>query len=240
MVVSLLKSQDMTHLIGEEITGGVLAGVFAPVWFATDEDVYPWDEVNSFQFGYGNAVGDLSMGNHWSESGPDLYQFPSTTWGDYVGDDVQRSNNRSLLRDFPDVFKEVDGDYGYSTLVIRASDLLANDGYLLDIGRQLAHEYPLYDESDHSALEMELADDAWDAYLYLDVPASILDALEDDWEPFSHYVYDIDSGVLREAFYRLVSESADSPYCESATGVVFPMMATVVAQLATMVRAGEL
>ena len=34
----------------------------------------------------------------------DLYVVGCLWWGDYTGDDIARSNHRSLLRDFPDTF----------------------------------------------------------------------------------------------------------------------------------------
>lgn len=85
--------------------------------------------------------------------------IPSTGWGDYAGDDITRSNNRSMLRDLPDLVVEHTGWYGYSVLVIpldveieeHVEEWLTN---LLD--------YPLWDESDHSDLVMELEQEAWD------------------------------------------------------------------------------
>jgi hypothetical protein len=87
--------------------------------------------------------------------------IPSTGWGDYAGDDVTRSNHRSILRDLPDLVTEVTGWYGYTVLVIgldveveeHVEEWLTN---LLD--------YPVWDESDWSDLTMELEQEAWSDY----------------------------------------------------------------------------
>jgi hypothetical protein len=109
------------------------------------------------------------------------------TYGDYSGDTVTRSNHRSLLRDFPDVF--VEGRYSHGgrelfiPLFVPAEDPSdPSFEYSYPDGVSAAHyhreaadylasqlealmDYPLYDEQDHAELETELAyeavDDQW-------------------------------------------------------------------------------
>lgn len=109
-----------------------------------------------------------------------------TGYSDYSGGGVDRSNNRSLLRDYPEAFTQANGGHGTQELMLsvdyyapkdpESHDSRANrTGYLLDAIEHLA-DYPLYDDEDHSALEMEEADEAWDAFLKWDVPRELRDA----------------------------------------------------------------
>jgi hypothetical protein len=136
-----------------------------------------------------DEVGELP-----SHTSADFIGVPVTLWGDYCGSDLGRSNSRSLVRDYPDLFVTVHD------------------------------EYPLYDEDDHSALELELADEAWDAWVRFDLGRSLSDAGVD--------VDAISDDELRERFYAFVSDTPQPYYCESADSVVFPYWDDVVAALA--------
>jgi hypothetical protein len=118
----------------------------------------------------------------WEDSSPQqathvLINY--TGWSDYSGSTVERSNYRSLLRDYPDTFTDVYGGHSTSELMLSVRWTAPDDGRasLLDDLRALA-DYPLYDEEDHSMLEMELADEAWDAYLDYDVRSDLVGACE--------------------------------------------------------------
>jgi len=96
---------------------------------------------------------------------PTFYRFPYTLWGDYIGDAVQRSNHRSILADFPDIFSDFVGFPGAHELILPAEGIDADTlDELIRIGQHIRDDYPLYSDEDHSNLEMELADEAWDAY----------------------------------------------------------------------------
>jgi hypothetical protein len=143
---------------------------------------------------------------------------PMTLWGDYCGDAVQRSNYRSLLRDFPETFVDVYGDYGSSYLALPVDAAIPE--HLFDELVSLAHDYPLYDEQDHSALEMELVEAAWDSYLEADIRRDLLDAgVADD---------SLERADLRELFNEWLSNANEYPYAESATDVVIPGLADAV------------
>lgn len=131
------------------------------------------------------------------------------TYGDYVGSCVERSNHRSLLRDFPDVFVEISYGYGGYALAIplfvpaegvaRAYGPLNGEpgsGWtynldtphyaldraedLADILDHLAYDYPLYDEEDHSELERELAEQAiGDPWRQQEIRVAVADELAD-------------------------------------------------------------
>ena len=74
------------------------------------------------------------MGSDWEqvpESDAEFVEVPYTVWGDYVGSSVERSNCRSLLRDYPESFIHITGGYGSEVLYIRTSTLLRTRmGYL--------------------------------------------------------------------------------------------------------------
>jgi hypothetical protein len=93
-------------------------------------------------------------------------------------------------------------------------------------------DYPLYDEDDHTALTVELADQAWQAWLGHDVTALIAD---------DHGVHPDTTSVgddeLRDAFYRLYADRFGDEYADTATSVTFPHLDQAVALLADRLRA---
>jgi hypothetical protein len=109
-----------------------------------------------------------------------------TGYSDYSGGGVDRSNNRSLLRNYPEAFTQAYGGHGTEELMLSVdyyapADPESHDSradrtdYLLQAIAGLA-DYPLYDEEDYSALENEEADEAWDQFLSSDVPSRLRDA----------------------------------------------------------------
>jgi hypothetical protein len=157
----------------------------------------------------------------------DLYVVSCLWWGDYTGDDVSRSNHRSLLRDFPNQFihlYDAIGTVGLALLPGCREDRLTRA--LLDL-----HEYPLYDEDDNGALILDLAYEMWDAYLRLDVPAMLGDQHGIDTDEVG-----IDDDGLREMFYRIHGERFGNEYAENAVSVVFPSLDEIVAHMATELR----
>ena len=100
---------------------------------------------------------------------------PYTGYSDYSGSGVDKSNNRSLLRDYPETFTEAVGGYDTEELMLSADYYAPRDSESHDsraerteyLIRALEHlsDYPLYDEEDYSALEMEEADNAWEQFL---------------------------------------------------------------------------
>jgi hypothetical protein len=165
-----------------------------------------------------------------------------TVWSDYSGSTVERSNERSLLEDYPQTFIRLYGGHGTSGLMLpvdRPADWFADDedggrerwqGLLEDLAK-LA-DYPLYDEEDLSGLETEIADEAWDAYLRSDVLSDLAKTGVPD-EALA------DEAKVRTRFYALTYEADYGPEAESAVSVVFPFYAATLAEIAAEIRAGR-
>jgi hypothetical protein len=167
-----------------------------------------------------------------------------TRYSDYGGSDYDASNYRSLLRDFPSTFVDVYGDYGTSALALPVRTVWADDDcdsdgtpYVLEVIAALA-DYPVYDESDHSAYVHELVAAAWDDYMGVGVTRDLRDvyAIDDD------VIDAIPDAWMRSVWYALLDAelrdgNGDYPYCESATSVVIPCADDVTAALAEVIRA---
>lgn len=177
-----------------------------------------------------------------------------TAWSDYSGSTVERSNHRSLLQDYPETFTDIYGGHGTSQLMLAVGWTAPGDGRdgLLDEIAALA-DYPLYDEEDHSALEMELADEAWDSYLYSDVPYALIetsecpDAMEDMIDAIrdndkarneafgphgQSYGWANEHDTLRDMFYNTLRDQDYGPECEDAVNAYFPLMKDSVTTMA--------
>ncbi len=164
-----------------------------------------------------------------------------TLWSDYSGSTVERSNERSLREDYPGTFVKLYGGYGTSGLMLPVDRPTAwfaddDDGGLerwQSLLEDLAHleDYPLYSDDDHSALETEIADEAWDAYARADLLRDLAsagvpdDALADD-------------ATLRARFYALTYSQNYGPECETADSCYFPFWDTTVATLAAELTGG--
>ncbi len=149
-----------------------------------------------------------------------LLRVPYTAWGDYGGDVYDRSNMRSLLRDYPDTFVVGNGNYFSSTLYLPVTWTPPEDGRagLLEVLAGLL-EHPVYDDEDVSGLQMEIAEDAWDAWLSYDVRSDLSDHLLPD------------DDALRADVYRLLGEQPVAYEAEGATDVRFPYLPNVIATL---------
>lgn len=172
---------------------------------------------------------------------PDLFEMPVTLWGDYCGSDCGRSNYRSLVRDYPDTFVFGSDSMGASFLLVPGKVSLELAEELAEIGSGLAEQYPLYDEEDHSMLEMELAEEAWDAWVRSDLTRALRDAIigrcpsqeYDECVARADEIVDsLEEDTLRDRFYTFVSDTPQPYYLESANSVVFPSWDDVVADLA--------
>lgn len=173
---------------------------------------------------------------------------PCTLAGDYCGDDVQASNFRALVRDYPDTFIETNGDYCAHQLVIALDQEI--DDSLLEILYDLRDDYPVYDEEDHSCYQMEQAWESWDSWLRYDIVRIMRDiwrgrtftfgrpsrftfvndsmaALETRLGLLDHEdarLDDLDEDWLRERFFEITGDMPEPYYMESADGVVFPYL----------------
>ena len=141
-----------------------------------------------------------------------VYEVPVTLWGDYCGSSVERSNYRSLLRDYPELFIEVYGDFYSKRLYIPADKM---DDEMREMLVGLEEQYPLYDEEDHSSLEMDCAWEAWDLYLKDEFSSMETELHWEDWT-------DKDWEFVQQRYYDLTYDQSGCPYMESADSVVFP------------------
>ena len=169
------------------------------------------------------GMGTLGMMTRQGSEPCTHYEVPCTLWGDYCGDGVQRSNYRSLLRDYPETFIEVYGDYGSHYLAMCPIDLTEE---LAEIFVNLVEQYPLYDEEDHSELEMEEATEQYQQWAKDD----ILFSLRRD--------YDIDTDNISETwleqrFWQWCGEQSQYPYLEDAVSIVYPDMDGFVREMAS-------
>lgn len=159
---------------------------------------------------------------------------PYTSYSDYSGSTVEASNHRSLLRDYADTFVDVHGGYDTRALLLPVDWTPPGDGSdgLLDALESLS-DYPLYDEEDHSALEDELAQDAWEQYLSYDVNSAL-----DDSDVPDEILDATDGDTLRELFYEITYEQPHGPECEDAVSAYFPFFDDTVAEIARQLNAG--
>lgn len=159
------------------------------------------------------------MGSDWQETtedDADVVEVPYTVWGDYVGSSVERSNYRSLLRDYPDVFIDISGGYWSHVLYIRPRTMLQTDGLFESI--TALFDYPLYDEEDHSELEMTEAWEAWDGWVKFDLGRALATEYDLDVDNWTEEEWDF----IKQRFYAISGDENGYPYMEDATNVVFP------------------
>lgn len=135
--------------------------------------------------GENGHISDFEAPGHYLTRFEQLLQathvtIPFTTWGDYVGSTVERSNHRSILDGFADQVIDLAGDYSSSMLVIPLDGTIPTE--LANVIVAL-YDYPLVNEDDHSQLEFELGEEAWDDYgrsdLRRNVVKNVSDAMPD-------------------------------------------------------------
>lgn len=181
--------------------------------------------------------GRVSMGyGGLSEAGPTdetaAYEFPVTVWGDYVGSTVERSNYRVLVEDYGDNVIEVLGGYNSQYIAVAAS-LREEDPETWAALEEIAvglEDYPLINDEDHSLLEMEIADEAWDQWLRMDTEHDLGEIVDPE-------LLDLfDPKDVESEYYRLTYDQNYGPECEGADSCYFPFHAQVVAELAEIIR----
>ena len=86
-------------------------------------------------------------------------EIRATAWGDYTGSTYERSNNRSLRRDFSEHVVTLRADFGFEMLLMRIGVDIPEGLYDAIVSLR---EESLYDESDLSDLESELESEDWE------------------------------------------------------------------------------
>jgi hypothetical protein len=206
-------------------TGTDYGRIRAGVWSMADNPV-GGDTVSMDNFGLQRHSFDSDA------EGAEYIALDFTLWGDYIGSVYARSNERSLLRDYPDTFIQATGYPGAYELYLPADADI--DEHLFAELVSLADQYPVYDESDESELEMELADEAWDDYLEWDIPSDLEKTHSIDRE-----LIDENMERIKTRFYELTGDADEYPYAESAISVVFPKYDETLTTIAQELQAIE-
>lgn len=117
-----------------------------------------------------------------------------TEHGDYNGGDVEASNMRVLVERFPWLYR-VYGSHGYEALAYDATlGPVPDSEELCEILENL-EDYPLIDEDDHSALEMELETAAWEEDGRDDFRKALTSLLDDIDPEHEHEIPDDDQPI---------------------------------------------
>jgi hypothetical protein len=155
------------------------------------------------------GVNSVSYGDIHGSQEKRFLELPYATWSDYSGGTVERSNCRVFLEMFEELqgkfIWKIYGEYD-TTGVLIDLDFYNNSETMQDIVERLFN-YPLIDEDDHSNLEMEIEEEAWDLWIEYDLKK----ALESRGiEPEG------DSDDLRDHFYRSRERANEYPIFEDA------------------------
>lgn len=190
----------------------VLTPVYWDAYSKSDRNLKPGDtfHISYFTF-HKSAEGQMLAG----------YEVTDTTWGDYVGSDISRSNCRRLREDYPDVFITTVGDFTSEALMIPADLRLTEDAAAFGLGyalRGLA-DYPVYDDEDVFKIAEEVLLEAIEdgGWLIHDLRKELLDQLSflRDFELTDQIIRDM---VISFMHYYGAAEL----YMETATDLVFP------------------
>jgi len=114
---------------------------------------------------------------------------------------VDRSNYRSLMRDYPDVWLPI----GYSNVNALGAYVANLSPELTEILTGLVEQYPVYDESDMCELESDEITESWAQYVQADLTSEIHRAHCDEGDAWDALSED----AQREIFWTTV-ESTDS------------------------------
>ncbi len=174
-----------------------------------------------------------------------------TSWGDYSGSTIERSNYRRLLEEYRETFAEVRYDFDGHALALPVawpSGAWAQEHLPSGLGENaedarkqlfetlsgLESDYPVYDDEDLSSLENDLVGEMWDCWVRSDLVSELYKVCDAD------AVDDVSEDQLRELFYSFVGESPEPFHAEDAVSVVFPYFPDAVAHIAAMINDGTL
>ncbi len=148
---------------------------------------------------------------------PQFIVIPNTAWGDYVGSVVNRSNCRSLLRDFADEVVSVRGNYGYEALYVPANALISHRLY-----SAIAYlaTWPYYSEGDLAELEVELFNEAWESYAEVELANEVAAIIVGEGNDACMADEIVKRENLLELYHAACEETGFWPYAETATGMV--------------------
>lgn len=142
-------------------------------------------------------------------------QVPVTTWGDYVGSTVERSNWRTLHESFPETFVDMRSDFDSHSLVLPLSSSIP--AYLARDLYALATDYPLWDEGDEGALTLDLMHEDWQTWARDEFRRDVKDALTDGYGDVPDEWMPTDAELDAYAHEHI----AQGYYCETAVRGTF-------------------
>jgi hypothetical protein len=167
---------------------------------------------------------------------------------EYGGSCLDRANVRVLRDDFGCEAIEDWGPHGESRAWVVLGEVPGADED--DIQDQIDRlqaivdamdgldDYPLIRDESHSELEMQLADEAWDAWLWLDIKRGVETIFEERWGDDWQNTPDPDDfeDKIREAYYShdetwWTCESANSAVNENHEGVLADVLDQVLGQV---------
>lgn len=203
------------------------------IWDGSQLQGLTWVDVDPPEGGDTVSMGWRGMRHLEYGEVPTHVQVPLTLWGDYCGDTMQRANFEALQQDYPDTFIQVGwAERDGISLVVDLSKPL--DEHLLAGLVRMRDDYPVWSDEKMSEVEMNLADEAWDGYLRMDLPGDLRDQGIDE-DVVDELDLDADGpGSLREAFYEITGNQPEYPRGEAhcGTSVIFPYYKETVTELA--------
>jgi hypothetical protein len=141
-------------------------------------------------------------------------EIPGTAWGDYTGSTYDRSNARSLRRDFGEHVVTLRADFGFEVLLVRIGVEVPEGLYDAIVE---ARDCTLYDESDLSELESELEREDWENWGRSDWAGEIRKRAQrvdrdDD-------VRELDTDTYTDDLFWAVCSDGDAGYWQAETAV---------------------
>jgi hypothetical protein len=113
---------------------------------------------------------------------------------------VDRSNFRSLMRDYPDVWTNI----SYSNVEALGAYVDNLSDELIDVIAGLSDGYPVYDEEDLGELEDSEISSAWDNHLSWDARRDLPEDLQDAWDTLN--TSGVNNDTIGQAFYQAMSD----------------------------------
>lgn len=173
-----------------------------------------WKYINTPKKGESLSYGDLRETDSQNYKKDELYIMPQyMSGGDYANSGtVEISNHRVFLEQFKNVpgVHDVGGGYGTFAVVIRVDVYESNEEIKTIINN--LDNYSLIDEKDHSNLEMELSNKAWDSWARNDM----LDLIQKSHPSLENYEADDNFDYL---FYQASDEANE--YWEAEGGDMY-------------------
>jgi len=149
-------------------------------------------------------VNDPEVKRHVDAGHSVFVEIPVTTWGDYSGDTVTRSNFEGLRHQYKDDSRFYFLSYAFNghCAIVTAESMKDED--IADMFKAL-EDYPLLYDDRYSELELKLESESWDSWVKFDLERALKDA-----------GIDFDPDTLESDYYYVRSYNNIDGYCEDA------------------------